>query len=57
MGDLQDFRARKVVGEVAHFPIPNCNPVSDTKKHFKTGSIAIYLSGIFQNTFRIWHRF
>lgn len=32
MGDLQDFRARKVVGEVVHFPIPNCNPVSDSKK-------------------------
>lgn len=52
MGDLQDFRARKVVGEVAHFPIPNCNPVSDTKKHFKTGSIAIsfwYFPKYFQN--------
>lgn len=34
MEDLQDSRAGKVIWEVVHFPIPRCNPVSDSKEIF-----------------------
>lgn len=48
---LQDFRARKVVGQVVHFSTPTYSPVR-AKKCFKIGNIEGNLPRVFQDHLR-----